>query len=47
MAVEPATNQAPEDYQAHFRDYSWFTWLFKVTAVVVFVIALFVILIIS
>ncbi len=47
MAVERSTEQPPEDYQAHFRDYSWFTWLFKVTAGVSLVIAFVVILIIS
>jgi hypothetical protein len=47
MAVERAPEQSPDDYQAHFRDYSGFTRLLSITAVIALAIAFFVMMIIS
>ena len=48
MAVEPASNEAQtEDFQAHVRDYSDFTRLFKYGAIVSLITGLIVILLIS
>ena len=46
MAAEP--NEArPEDFEAHVRDYSGFTKLLKYGAIVSFVIAIIVMMLIS
>ena len=47
MAIEPATEQTPEDYKAHVHDYSEFTRLLKYGAIVALVTALFVMMLIS
>jgi hypothetical protein len=55
MAIDGAAEQGPiatehshaDDYQAHFRDYSGFIRLFKYLAIFAFVMALFVMFIIS
>jgi len=45
MAIEPATNQAPEDFKAHEHDYLEFTRLMKYGAIVALVTGFIVILI--
>jgi hypothetical protein len=46
--AEPATEDArPSDFEAHARDYSGFTRMFKWLAVVAFLIAMFVMFVIS
>jgi hypothetical protein len=46
--AEPATEDAqPDDFEAHVRDYSGFTRLFKWLAIVAFLTALFVMFLIS
>lgn len=45
MAIEPATNQSPEDFKAHEHDYLEFTRLFKFGAIGAFAVAMIVILI--
>jgi hypothetical protein len=48
MAVEPATDDAhAQDIEAHVRDYSGFTKMLKYTAIVCFLIAMVVMMIIS
>jgi hypothetical protein len=48
MAVEPSTNEPTRhEMQAHVRDYAKFTHLFKYGAIVVFIIAMTVLLIIG
>ena len=48
MAVEPANEQSPTgDFQAHARDYSGFIKLFKWGAIISFVTAMVVLIIIS
>ena len=45
MAIEPATNQSPEDFKAHEHDYLEFTRLIKYGAITAFVVGFFVLLI--
>ena len=46
--AEPATEDArPNDFEAHVRDYSGFTRMFKWLAIVAFLTALFVMFLIS
>jgi hypothetical protein len=48
MAIEPATEDArPNDFEAHVRDYSGFLKMFKWLAIISFVTAIFVMIIIS
>ena len=48
MAVEPATNDThSQDIQAHVRDYSGFTRLLKYGAIISFVTAMIVLVVIS
>ena len=48
MAVEPATDQAQSEHmEAHVRDYSGFIKLFKYGAIVSFITAMVVMMIIS
>ncbi len=47
MAIEPATEQTPEDYKAHLHDYSEFIHLIKYGAIAALVTALFVVWLIS
>jgi len=45
MAIEPATNESPEDFQAHEHDYLEFTRLIKYGAITALVVGFFVLLI--
>ncbi len=45
MAIEPATNESPEDFRAHEHDYLEFTRLIKYGAITALVVGLFVIMI--
>lgn len=48
MAVEPATDQAQSEHlQAHVRDYSGFIKMFKYGAIISFITAMVVVMIIS
>ena len=48
MAIEPATDpHRTEDFEAHERDYSGFIKMFKWLAIISFVIAMLVMVIIS
>ena len=48
MAVEPVNEQSPaDDFQSHARDYSGFIKLFKWGAIISFVTAMVVLMIIS
>ncbi|MFL6733849.1 MAG: aa3-type cytochrome c oxidase subunit IV [Sphingomicrobium sp.] len=48
MALEPTTNEhANGDLQAHVRDYSGFTYMLKWGAIVSFIVAMLVLVIIS
>ena len=47
MAIEPASQQSPEDFKAHARDYLEFTRLLKYGAIVALVTAFIVIMLIS
>lgn len=48
MAVEPVTNDtASEDFPAHTRDYSKFVKILKYSAIASFLIAMFVVFLIS
>ncbi len=45
MAIEPATNQSPEDFKAHEHDYLEFTRLMKYGAIASLVVGFIVLLI--
>ena len=45
MAVQPATNESPEDFKAHEHDYLEFTRLMKYGAIGAFVVGFIVLLI--
>ena len=45
MAIEPATNESPEDFQAHEHDYLEFTRLIKYGAITALVVGFFVLLV--
>jgi hypothetical protein len=45
MAIEPATNESPEDFKAHTHDYLEFTRLIKYGAITALVVGFFVLLI--
>jgi hypothetical protein len=48
MAVEPATNETPTgDLEAHVRDYSGFTRMLKISAIISFITAMIVLVVIS
>jgi hypothetical protein len=47
MAVEPVTGSQSGDFEAHARDYSKFTGLLKWGAIICFVIAMLVLVVIS
>jgi len=45
MAIEPATNQSPEDFKAHEHDYLEFTRLITFGAITALVVGFIVLLI--
>ena len=48
MAVEPGTNDTPTgDLEAHVRDYSGFTRMLKLGAIISFIVAMIVLVLIS
>jgi hypothetical protein len=48
MAIEPASDHSQsDDFQAHVRDYSGFIRMFKWLAIISFITAIFVMIIIS